>query len=86
LATAYIVSRVLVRSMTSDCLLTRHASDDGVMDHYERSGFLSAILCAVAISMALLLVSLAMSPEFLIWPVVNHALPVSAMTKMLGPP
>jgi hypothetical protein len=64
LTTTYIVSQVLVRSMTSDCLLTRHESDDGVMDRYERSGFLSAIVCSVAISMALLLISLVMSSEF----------------------
>ncbi len=64
LTTTYIVSQVLVRSMTSDCLLTRHETDDGVMGRYERAGFLSAIICAVAISGALLLVSLAMSPEF----------------------
>ncbi len=64
LTTTYIVSQVLVRSMTSDCLLTRYESDDTVMDRYERSGFLSAIICAAAISLALVLVSLAMSPEF----------------------
>jgi hypothetical protein len=64
LTTTYIVSQVLVRSMTSDCLLTRPETDDGVMDRYERAGFLAAFICAVAISAALLVVSLAMSPEF----------------------
>jgi O-antigen/teichoic acid export membrane protein len=64
LTTTYIVSQVLVRSLTSDCLLTRHESDDGVMDRYERAGFLTAILCSAAVSVALLVISAVMSPEF----------------------
>ncbi len=45
--TTYILTQGLVRSLTSDCLLTRHDADDGVMDAYERAGFLSALICAV---------------------------------------
>ena len=64
LTTTYVVSQVLVRSLTSDCLLTRHESDDGVMWHYERSGFLTAIVCSLAVSLAVLAISVVMSPEF----------------------
>lgn len=59
----YIISQMLVRSLTSDCLLTRHDSDEVVMSTYERSGFLSAIACASGVSVVVLVVSLAFSGD-----------------------
>ena len=61
--TTYILTQGLVRSLTSDCLLTRHDDDDRVMERYERSGYLSAILCASAISLLILAISTAFTSD-----------------------
>jgi O-antigen/teichoic acid export membrane protein len=64
LTTTYVLSQTLVRSLTSDCLLTRHETDDHVMSRFEQAGFLSAIAYALAISLVLAAVGLLLSPEF----------------------
>lgn len=61
--TTYILTQGLVRGLTSDCLLTRHDEDDRVMERYERAGYLSAILCASAISLLMLAISTAFTSE-----------------------
>ncbi|HWF14972.1 MAG TPA: hypothetical protein VG244_02205 [Acidimicrobiales bacterium] len=62
-STTYIVTQGLVRSLTSDCLLTRHDPDEGVMATYERAGFLSALACSFVASLLILAVSMAFSGE-----------------------
>jgi O-antigen/teichoic acid export membrane protein len=64
LTTTYILSQGLVRSLTSDCLLTRHETDDTVMARFEQAGFLSAIAYSVALSVLLAAVGFLLSPEF----------------------
>ena len=63
LTTTYILSQGLVRSLTSDCLLTRHETDDSEMAEFESAGFLSAILCALAVAVVLLVASTLVGPE-----------------------
>jgi O-antigen/teichoic acid export membrane protein len=62
-STTYILTQGLVRSLTSDCLLTRHDADDAVMAVYERSGFLSALVCAGAASVLMLCLAAVFSSE-----------------------
>ncbi len=62
-STTYILTQGLIRSLTSDCLLTRHDREDSVMATYERAGFLSAMVCSVAASLLILAVSAAFSSE-----------------------
>jgi hypothetical protein len=57
LTVTYILSQGLVRSMTSDCMLTRSETDDTVMSRFERAGYLSAFLTSVALSLLVLAVS-----------------------------
>ncbi len=64
LTTTYILAQTLVRSLTSDCLLTRHESDDTVMGRFEQAGFVSAVLYAVAVSIVIAAAGLLLSPEF----------------------
>lgn len=61
-STTYILTQGLVRSLTSDCLLTRHDTDDDAMATYERSGFLTAISCALLASLLIFAVSTFFSP------------------------
>src|SRR5580704_6513229 len=42
----YIIGQGLVRSYTSDCMLTRHELDDAVMRPYEQAGYLTAFLAS----------------------------------------
>ncbi len=63
LTTTYILSQGLVRSLTSDCLLTRHETDDAEMSRFERSGFLSAIVGALTMAVVLLAASTLVSSE-----------------------
>jgi len=63
LTTTYILSQGLVRSVTSDCLLTRHETDEAEMAKFERAGFLSAIMGALAVAVVLLAASTLVSPE-----------------------
>jgi O-antigen/teichoic acid export membrane protein len=60
--TTYILTQGLVRSLTSDCLLTRSDSE-AVMSRYEHAGFLSAICCALVASALMLAVSAAFTSD-----------------------
>jgi O-antigen/teichoic acid export membrane protein len=62
-STTYILTQGLVRSLTSDCLLTRHDPDEGVMGTYERAGFLSALTVSLGASLLILALSMAFSGE-----------------------
>jgi hypothetical protein len=57
IATTYILGQGLVRSVTSDCLLTRPETDDGVMTQYERAGYLTAFVVSTVLALGLLAVS-----------------------------
>ncbi len=60
--TTYVLTQGLVRSLTSDCLLTR-GNAETVMPCYEHAGFLSAIGCAFAASILMLIVSAAFTAD-----------------------
>jgi O-antigen/teichoic acid export membrane protein len=57
LTTTYVLSQGLVRSLSSDCLLTRSETDAVVRVTYERGGYLAAIVLSVALAAVLLAVS-----------------------------
>src|SRR5579862_5521160 len=50
LTTTYILSQGIVRSVTSDCLLTRAETNDKVMLQFERGGYLTAVVVATALA------------------------------------
>jgi Na+-driven multidrug efflux pump len=54
LTTSYILTQGLVRSFSSDCLLTRAETDDRVMLKYEGGGYLTAFVISTCLSIALL--------------------------------
>jgi O-antigen/teichoic acid export membrane protein len=62
-ATTYTLSQGLVRSLTSDCLLTRHDASDEVMAVYERASFLSALVVSLAASLVMVVLAAAFSGE-----------------------
>lgn len=62
-STTYIITQGMLRSLTSDCLLTRHDPGDDVMEVYERSGFLSAIVYAACASILMLALAVVFSGE-----------------------
>ena len=49
LTATYVLSQGLVRSLSSDCLLTRSETDDGLRSKYERGGYLAAIVLSVSL-------------------------------------
>ncbi len=78
-STTYILTQGLVRSLTSDCLLTRHDPEDDVMTVYERSGFLSALSVACAASVLMLALASVFSPELrLTFVILGLAFPLMA--------
>jgi O-antigen/teichoic acid export membrane protein len=64
-ASVYILVQGVVRSSTSDCMLTRHETDDDVMAPYERSGYLSAFLLACTMSVLIALACLFLTHAFI---------------------
>ncbi len=61
--TTWILTQGLIRSLTSDCLMTRHDADEGVMRKYERAGYISAIACSSVMALLVLALSADLSPE-----------------------
>jgi O-antigen/teichoic acid export membrane protein len=57
LTTTYVLSQGLVRSMSSDCLLTRSESDDVLRATYERAGYLAAIVLSVSLAVLVVAIS-----------------------------
>jgi O-antigen/teichoic acid export membrane protein len=57
LTTTYVLSQGLVRSLSSDCLLTRSENDGGLRATYERAGYLAAIVLSIALTAVILAVS-----------------------------
>jgi O-antigen/teichoic acid export membrane protein len=63
LTVTYVIVQGVVRGLTSDCLLTRTETDDGLMAQFEQSGYLWAFLSAACLSVVVALASIACSPE-----------------------
>jgi hypothetical protein len=61
----YIVAQGIVRSATSDCMLTRSETDDDVMLPYEQGGYLSAIIGSTVAGAIIALIALALPHTFL---------------------
>ena len=57
LTTTYVLSQGLVRSMSSDCLLTRSENDEVQRSMYEQAGYLAAIVLSLAVTAVILAVS-----------------------------
>jgi succinoglycan biosynthesis transport protein ExoP len=66
LTTTYVIAQGVVRSLTSDCLLTRSETDDTVMAVFERGGYLAALVVSVVLGLFVLVVSGFLSSEFTI--------------------
>ena len=64
LTVTYVIAQGFVRSVTSDCLLTRHETSDAVMGRFERSGYLCAFGCACAIALPLLVAAAFLPHDF----------------------
>ena len=64
LTSTYILSQGLVRSFTSDCLLTRPEAGADTRGAFERSGYVASLTLACATSVCLLAASTAMGPTF----------------------
>jgi O-antigen/teichoic acid export membrane protein len=50
LTSTYVLSQGLVRSLSSDCLLTRSGVDGGLRARYERGGYLAAIVLSTSVA------------------------------------
>jgi O-antigen/teichoic acid export membrane protein len=64
LTATYVLSQGLVRSLSSDCLLTRSETDEGVRSNYERGGYLAAIVCSVSVAVLVAAISGLLPHEF----------------------
>ncbi len=64
LTVTYVIAQGFVRSVSSDCLLTRHETSDAVMERFERSGYLCAFGCATTIAVPLLVASAFLPNDF----------------------
>ena len=64
LTSTYVLSQGLVRSLSSDCLLTRSESDDGLRSSYERGGYLAAIVLSTSVAAVIAAVSGLLPGEF----------------------
>ncbi len=64
LTSTYVLSQGLVRSLSSDCLLTRSETDDGLRSNYERGGYLAAIVLSVSVAVLIAAVSGLLPHEF----------------------
>jgi O-antigen/teichoic acid export membrane protein len=67
LTSTYVLSQGLVRSLTSDCLLTRSETDDGIMSRFERAGFWAALVVATLLAVALLALGGILSDSYTIF-------------------
>jgi O-antigen/teichoic acid export membrane protein len=64
LTSTYVLSQGLVRSLSSDCLLTRSESDGALRSNYERGGYLAAIVLSVSVAVLIAGVSGLLPNEF----------------------
>jgi O-antigen/teichoic acid export membrane protein len=61
-----VLAQGVVRGLTSDCLLTRSEVDMGLIDVYERSGYLASLTVSCVIALGLLAVSGLLSQSFVV--------------------
>jgi O-antigen/teichoic acid export membrane protein len=73
LTSTYVLSQGLVRSLSSDCLLTRSESDASLRSNYERGGYLAAIVLSVSVAVLIAAVSGLLPSEFTV-PFVTFAI------------
>jgi O-antigen/teichoic acid export membrane protein len=64
LTATYVLSQGLVRSLSSDCLLTRSETDEGLRSKYERGGYLAAIVLSVSLAVLIAAISGVLPHEF----------------------
>jgi O-antigen/teichoic acid export membrane protein len=64
LTSTYVLSQGLVRSLSSDCLLTRSEVDASLRSNYERGGYLAAIVLSVSVAALVAAVSGLLPSEF----------------------
>ena len=64
LTSTYVLSQGLVRSLSSDCLLTRSEADANLRSNYERGGYLAAIVLSVSVAVLIAAVSGLLPSEF----------------------
>ncbi len=64
LTTTYVLSQGLVRSLTSDCLLTRSESGEGARSTYEQAGHLAAVVLSASLAVLVIAVSGALPGAF----------------------
>jgi O-antigen/teichoic acid export membrane protein len=64
--TTYTLGQGLVRSLTSDCLLTRSGAEAGLRARFERAGYLFAFLLAAGLSLVMLAISAFVDRSFAI--------------------
>jgi O-antigen/teichoic acid export membrane protein len=64
--TTYVLGQGLVRSVTSDCLLTRSGAVEEMRVRYERAGYLFAFVAASALSLVLLAIAAIVGNAFAI--------------------
>jgi O-antigen/teichoic acid export membrane protein len=62
--TTYVLGQGLVRSVTSDCLLTRSGAVEEMRVRYERAGYLFAFVAASALSLVLLAIAAVVGSAF----------------------
>lgn len=60
----YIITQGLVRSFSSDCLLTRPETDDLVMARYELGGYVTALVLSTIVALVVLMLCLVMTKDF----------------------
>lgn len=71
--TTYILGQGLVRSLTSDCLLTRSETDTGLLEDYEHAGYGAAFVASSVLSLGILYASPFLNRAFAV-PLVIFAL------------
>jgi O-antigen/teichoic acid export membrane protein len=64
--TTYILCQGLVRSVTSDCLLTRSGAEPELRARFERAGYLFAFVAACAMSLVVLAIAAVVGSSFAI--------------------
>jgi O-antigen/teichoic acid export membrane protein len=64
LTSTYVLSQGIVRSLSSDCLLTRAEGDDALRSDYERGGYLAALVLSVSVAVLVAGVSGLLPSEF----------------------
>ncbi|HEY1828514.1 MAG TPA: hypothetical protein VGF87_10855, partial [Acidimicrobiales bacterium] len=65
ITSTYIIGQGITRSCTSDCMLTRHETDDAAMRPYEQGGYLSAFIVSCGVAALIALSTLLLHHQFM---------------------